>query len=229
MSARPGVMTAWAAVWGHVARAVIARVVPAVSLKVARARALLMAVVAGVTVKVIATMARVMVQVAAMATVEAVRNMAEAAVMVMIRMNAAMARVTAEARVVRVMAEERDRVAVRDRVMVAVNQARVRVMDQAVVMDMARADRVMDAVARTTVRVARATAVAEARVKVAARDNPISTVTATAVVAIWDTASNWTNSAAPSCLNNFKKSKTATAMVAVLFMKSCRCKFPLLQ
>ena len=151
-----------------------ARADPAVSLKVVRATALLMAVVARVKLKAIARTAGVMVQAAVIETVEVVRNMAGAVVMdltrVMVRTGKVMAGATAEARVIKVMTVENGKVVVRDRVMA-----------QVAVMVMAR---VTDAVARTMARVARVMAVDAARVKGTARDNPISTITATAVVKI---------------------------------------------
>jgi hypothetical protein len=82
------------------------------------------------------------------------------------------------------MAVEKGKVVVRGRVMVVVDKARVRVMAREAVMVMVRVDRVTDAVARTMARVARVMAVDAARVGGTARDNPISTVTATAVVTI---------------------------------------------
>jgi hypothetical protein len=171
-----------------VVRVVRARVGPAVSLKVARARALLMDVVARVTLKAIARMAGVMAQAAVMETVEVVKVMGEAAAMAliraMVRTDKVLAEATAEARVVRVMAVEKGKVVVRGRVMVAVDKARAWVMALVAVMVMARADRVTDAVARTMARVVRAMAVDAARARGTARGNPISTVTATAVVTI---------------------------------------------
>jgi hypothetical protein len=175
-------MKVWAAAWDRVVKAARSKVGPAVSLKAAKAGALLMAAVGGVTLKVIARMIRVMARVAAMAMVEAARNMAVVAVMVMTRMGEAMVavtrvmvEVTAE---VRVMAEERGRVTA------VVDEARVRVTDRVAVMVMAKADRVMVAVDRTMVRAARVMAVDEAGVKATARGIPVSTVTVTAVVTI---------------------------------------------
>jgi len=107
---------------------------------------------------------------------------------------ARIARVTAQVvvmamvEVVRIMAEAAVMVMIRaDRVTDAVARATAKV------------DRVTDAVARTMVRVAGVMAVDAARVKGKVRDNPISTVTdtATAVVAIWDTASRVSASSAP--------------------------------
>ena len=192
-------MKAWVAAWGRVVRAARARVGPAVSLKVARARDLLMDVVAGVTLKAIARTAGVMAQAAVMETVEVVKIMVKAVAMALIRV---MAEATAEARVVRVMAVEKGKVVARGRVMVAVDKARAWVMALVAVMVMARADRVTDAVARTMARAARAMAVDAVRARGTARDNPIGTVTATAVVMIRDTASNWSTRADPGCLDN---------------------------
>ena len=88
--------------------------------------------------------------------------------------------------------------------MVAVDKARAWVMALVTVMVMARADRATDAVARTMARAARAMAVDAARARGTARDNPIGTVTATAVVTIRDTASNCSTRAATGCHNNLK-------------------------
>ena len=169
-------MKAWAAAWGHADRVVMARVVPTVPLKAAKARAWPMAVVARVVVKVIAKVARVMAQVVAMAMVAVVKIMTRAAVMAMAKVMIRADKATAEAR---------------DRVMVAV--ARVKAM--------ARADRDMDAmvrivvkadkamatvvVARTMDRVARAMAVDAARGKARVRDNISNTATVMAAVAVW--------------------------------------------
>ena len=167
-----------------------AMVGPTVSLKLARAKALLMAVVARVMLKAIASMARVMVQVAVTETVEVVRSMAGAVVMVMLRTHKSMvvmigviARVMAEARIINV---EKDKVVVRGRVMV-VEKDRVRVMAQAAVMVMAR---VADVAAQTMARVARAIAEDMVWARDKARGRADSTAIVMAAVAISDTASN---------------------------------------
>ena len=159
-------MRVWAGAWDPAARAVRTRVSAAVSLKVARAGALLMAVEARVTAELTARTLRVMDRVAVIATVEVARNMAEVVVMAM---TVVMTRVTAEARA-----------------MDAMEMVRVKLMAPVAVMAMAKADRATDTVARTMARVVRAMAVdaARARARATARDSPISTVTATAVVTV---------------------------------------------
>jgi hypothetical protein len=203
-------------------------VVPTVPLKTAKAKAWLMDVAARVADRTIAGMVRVMARVAVTATVGVARNMAGAAVTVMIRADRVMGAITrimnradgptAEARVVRVMAVGKDRVVARDGDTVVADKVRVWVTARAAVMILARADRATDVADRTMARVARAMAVDVTRVRDTARGNPLSTVTVTAVVAIWDTASEWTVSAALSCGNRFNSiSRTATAMVAVFY------------
>ena len=133
-------MMVWAAVWGRVARAARVKVALTVSQKVARARGWLMAVVALVMDRATARMGGVMAQVAVMATVEAVRNMAVAIAIALFR---------------EVVVKDTDQVLIMVEAETATAPARITVVDTPVVRNINEVDRDTDAGDRTMVRAAR--------------------------------------------------------------------------
>ena len=162
-------MMAWAEVWDRVARADRVKVVLAVSRKAVRARAWLMAVVAWVTIRATARMDGDMARVAAMAMVEAVRNMAGAVATALFREAGAKAgrdtdaagTMIAKAVIARfreVVVKDTDQVLIMVEAEKATALARVTVVDTPVARIFNEVDRDTDAVDRTMVRAARAIA-----------------------------------------------------------------------
>jgi hypothetical protein len=169
-------MMAWAAVWDRVARAARVKVVLTVSPKAARARAWLMAVVARVAIKATARMDGDMAQVAVMAMVEAVRNMAAAVATARSREAVAKGRDTdvagmmIEAAVIarfrEVVVKDTDQALIMVEAETATAPARITVVDTPVVRNINEVDRDTDAVDRTMVRAVRAIAAAASSDKV---------------------------------------------------------------